>query len=87
MTIAMSRSGNRLPGPSDQDQAILRGLAGLHFNYGQYRVAESLLDLALWLDPGDKSSHAMMARVLVRQRRGQEARTHIDKARKVKVRT
>lgn len=87
MSIAMSRSGNRLPGPSDQDQAILRGLAGLHFNCGQYRAAESLPGPALWLDPGDKASHAMMARVLVRQRRGQEARAHSDKARKVKVRT
>ena len=64
-----------------QDTALLRGLAGLHFCYGRYPDAESLLDLALWLNPGDKSTHVMMARVLVRQRRVVEARDHMGKAR------
>jgi Flp pilus assembly protein TadD len=64
---------------------LLRGLAGLHFCYGRYPDAESLLDLALWLNPGDRSTHVMMARVLVRQHRVVEARDHMDKARNGRV--
>jgi Flp pilus assembly protein TadD len=78
---APSQRQEPLFGSTAQDTALLRGLAGLHFSYGRYPDAESLLDLALWLNPGDRSTHVMMARVLVRQRRVVEARNHMGKAR------
>ena len=81
MTPVSSQKQQPLFSCTAQDTALLRGLAGLHFCYGRYPDAESLLDLALWLNPGDRSTHVMMARVLVRQRRVVEARDHMGKAR------
>ena len=84
MTVNPPRASLLAPTSEPQDLALLRGLAGLHFNYGQYKAAESLLDLALWLDPSDKSSHALMSRILMRQQRGVQAKEHLDKARRAK---
>jgi hypothetical protein len=62
------------------DGALLRGLAGLHHCYGHDSAAESLLDLALWLDPADKTASAMMTRVQMRQKRDLGAKNYMDTA-------
>jgi hypothetical protein len=69
-------------GITAQDAALLRGLAGLHFCYGSYSAAESLLDLMLWLDPADNAAHVQMARVLTRLGRAAEAKEHLTTARR-----
>ncbi len=65
-----------------EDASLLRGMAGLHFSYGSYSSAESLLHLLLWFDPADNAAHVMMARILARQGRGSEAKEHMGKARR-----
>ena len=64
-----------LPEPPDRsksDLRILKALAAAHYQFGRYRKAASILDLALWIYPIDPVLMEMQA--IVSLRRGQPER-------------
>jgi len=72
---------DRLPEPPDhskKDLMILKALASVHYQFGRYRKAASILDLAMWIYPIDPGLLQMQAIVSLRRGHPERAARLVD---------
>lgn len=70
-----------LPDPPDhskKDLVLLKALAAAHYQFGRYRKAGAILDLAIWIYPIDPALLQMQAIVSLRRGHPERAARLVD---------